>query len=129
MGVARMLKFDDVLKLRGDGGVEAMGPVDPKQEHIIELCAWVFQRRSSDAAATEMGTLHGDHHGGGHGGTGHVKIVHENGQDKWQLPLGRVGDEELKPGDAFGVAVAITHNASGEQTVVWWGHPLELAKA
>jgi hypothetical protein len=122
-----MLKFDDVLKLEGDGKVVAQGPVDPKNEHIIELCAWVFQRRSSDAAATEMGTLHGGHHGGP--GGNHVKIVHENGQDKWRLELGQVGDEKLDAGDAFGVAVAITHNEDDQQTVVWWGHPLELAKS
>lgn len=125
-----MLKFDDVLKLEGDGDVVAMGPVDASEEHIIELCAWVFQRRSSDAAATEMGALHDEPHGGGHGAPhgGHVHIVHENGQDKWKMALGRIGDEKLEAGDAFGVAVAITRNGDGEQTVVWWGHPLELAK-
>jgi hypothetical protein len=126
MGAGPMLKFDDVLKLERNGKVVAQGPVDPSKEHIIELCAWVYQHHSAtDAAATEMGTLEGGHHGGG---AGHVKIVREGGQDKWRLELGQVGDEKLDAGEAFGVAVAITHNDDDEQTVVWWGHPLELAK-
>lgn len=122
-----MLRFDDVLTLKDDGGVEAMGPLDPSKEDIVELCAWVFQRRRlKDAAATEMATTE-SHHVTTTGG--HVEVFKdEGGRDKWRLPLVQVGDEQLAEGDAFGVAVAVTRQGSEEQTVVWWGHPLVLTR-
>jgi len=45
--------------------------------------------------------------------------------DKWTLPLAKVGDELLAAGDAFAVAVAMIRE-SGNQRVVWWGHPVRL---
>jgi len=68
-----MLRFDDVLELKnvpveeGEAVIDAMGPLNPSEEVMIELCAWVFQRGEHDAAATEM-TTGGEHHETAHGG-------------------------------------------------------------
>jgi hypothetical protein len=108
-----MVRFDDVLRLTGDGGVDAKGPIDPNEE-MVELCAWVFQRGDDDAAATEMSTT------GGH-------LEFPSGPPrKWRMLLGRVGDVDLQPGEAFAVAVALMKNRAGKQRIVWWGHPLTL---
>jgi|SRR5215217_78484 len=112
-----MLKFDDVLKLKGDGDVEASGPVDSGKEVIVDLCAWVFQRDDKDAAATEM-TVEGHHMRG----EGELKITGNH----WSMELMKVGDgESLKAGNAFGVAVAMIKE-NGKERVLWWGHPLTL---
>jgi hypothetical protein len=125
-----MLKFDDVLQLRNEGEVvvEATGPLDPSEEEMVELCAWVFQRGADDAAATEMTTGH-DHATAG--GT-HLELFKDpDGQDHWKLPLRQVGQEPLVAGDAFGVAVAMMRDRtqSDQQRVVWWGHPVKLTAA
>jgi hypothetical protein len=109
-----MLRFDDVLRLIGDGGVIGQGPLDPQDEELLELCAWVFQRSDSDAAATEMTTT-----------GGHLEFP-TGPPPKWRMELGRVGDGDLQPGDAFAVAVALTRNREGRQRVAWWGHPVRL---
>src|SRR3954463_7761125 len=58
-GGAMPVKFEDTLRLTGDGKVMAAGPRD-KDDDIKDLCAWVYQRRGSDdAAATEMTTAGG----------------------------------------------------------------------
>lgn len=111
-----MVKFDDVLKVDGDGKVVAGGPVDTAKETIVDLCAWVYQRGDKDAAATEM-HIH-DHHAPGEG----ELLVAD---DHWSMTLARVGDERLKPGDAFAVAVAMI-GEKGKQEVIWWGHPVKL---
>ena len=126
-----MLKFDDVLTVKTDGRVEAMGPVDLEKEEVVELCAWVFQRRDKkDAAVTEMATPEGHPHT--HGSGTDLKVgPDKHGKGKWKLPLGKVGQgpEKLEAGEAFGVAVAMTKKkGSDEQVVVWWGHPLELVQ-
>jgi len=121
-----MLKFDEKLKLNGRGGVFASGPVDPSKEKIVELCAWVFQRRDNDAAATEM--THDAHHllKGEHLGKGMGEL--EVGTDHWSMELAQVGEgEPLDEGEAFAVAVAMT-SENGKQRVVWWGHPVELKR-
>lgn len=127
-----MLKFDDVLTVRTDGSVEAMGPVDLATEEVVELCAWVFQRRDKkDVAVTEMATPEGHSHPRGGSGTDLQVGPDKNGKGKWKLPLGKVGQgaEKLEAGEAFGVAVAMTKKkGSDEQVVVWWGHPLELVQ-
>jgi hypothetical protein len=126
-----MLKFDDELIVQTDGSVEAMGPVDLEKEEVVELCAWVFQRRDKkDAAVTEMATPEGHPHGRG-SGTDLKVVPDKNGKGKWKLPLGKVGQgpEKLEAGEAFGVAVAMTKKkGTDEQVVVWWGHPLELVQ-
>ena len=126
-----MLKFDDVLTVQTDGSVEAMGPVDLATDEVVELCAWVFQRRDKkDAAVTEMATPEGHPHTRG-SGTDLQVGPDKNGKGKWKLPLGKVGQgaEKLEAGEAFGVAVAMTKKkGSDEQVVVWWGHPLELVQ-
>jgi hypothetical protein len=130
-----MLRFDDVLELKnvpveeGEAVIDAMGPLDPSEEVMIELCAWVFQRGEHDAAATEM-TTGGAHHETAHGG--HIEFFEgADGQNRWKLPLRQVGDEPLEPGAAFGVAVAMLRmtNEDDQQRVVWWGHPLMLTAA
>jgi hypothetical protein len=127
-----MLRFDDVLELKqapvpeGEPVIDAMGPLEGTQDDMIELCAWVFQRGEHDAAATEMTTGKG-HHETAHGN--HVEFFEgDDGRERWKLPLRQVGEEELAPGDAFGVAVAMLRVPSGgtHQRVVWWGHPLTL---
>jgi hypothetical protein len=130
-----MLRFDDVLELKKAPVeedmpvIDAMGPLDGSEEHMIELCAWIFQRGEHDAAATEM-TTGKAHHETAHGG--HVEFFDgDDGQPRWRLPLRQVGEEQLKPGDAFGVAVAMLRmtNEGDQQRVVWWGHPLTLTAA
>jgi hypothetical protein len=123
-----MVKFDDVLQLRKDGAVvlDATGPLEPSEEQMVELCAWVFQRGGNDAAATEMTT--GDHHETA--GGDHLEFFKDpDGRDHWRLHLRQVGAEPLVPGDAFGVAVAMMKNEHDQQRVVWWGHPVQLAEA
>jgi hypothetical protein len=127
-----MLKFDEALKLSGDGGVDAKGPLGPHDE-LVELCAWVFQQSDptgDTAAATEMGVLE-THHGGDHGTGDHVQIVEEGGQRKWRLQLAAVGGStaRLVAGEAFGVAVAMFRNEGGTDQVMWWGHPVQLEEA
>lgn len=42
-----MLRFDDVLELKqapveeGKPVIDAIGPLDGSEEHMIELCAWI----------------------------------------------------------------------------------------
>jgi hypothetical protein len=109
-----MVRFDDVLGLTGDGGVDAQGPLDPPNETLVELCAWVFQRGDDDAAATEMTTTGG-------------KLQSPVGSPpKWRMRLEKVGNVDLQPGDAFAVAVALMKNGAGKQRIVWWGHPVTL---
>ena len=125
-----MVKFDDVLQLKKESVVvvEATGPLNPSEEEMVELCAWVFQRGEEDAAATEMTT--GDHHETPAGN--HLEFFKDpDGKDHWKLPLRQVGNEPLVAGDAFGVAVAMMKmkNQSDQQRVVWWGHPVKLAAA
>ena len=129
-----MLRFDDVLELKkapveeGKPVIDAVGPLDGSEEHMIELCAWIFQRGEHDAAATEM-TTGKDHHETAHGN--HVEFFEgADGQSRWRLPLRQVGDEPLEAGDAFGVAVAMLRmtNEGDQQRVVWWGHPLTLTE-
>jgi hypothetical protein len=112
-----MLRFHDVLEVDPDGLVIATGPRDSATDEIVDLCAWVFQRGEHDAASTEMT------HDGQHLliGEGELAVA----GDKWTLPLGKVGDKALEPGDAFAVAVALLKE-SGKQRVVWWGHPVKL---
>lgn len=112
-----MVRFDDVLRLTGiDGGVDARGPLDPN-ETMLELCAWVFQRRDDDAAATEMSTTGGE-------------IEFPPGDPrKWRMVLSKVGNATLAEGEAFAVAVALMKNADGNQRIVWWGHPVTLIGA
>jgi hypothetical protein len=112
-----MVRFDDVLTLTGDGGVDAQGPLDPPNEEVLELCAWVFQRSDTDSAATEMSTT-----------GGHLESL-PGPPPKWRMVLGKVGDTELVEGDAFAVAVALMRNRDGNQRVVWWGHPVTLVGA
>jgi hypothetical protein len=127
-----MLRFDDVLELKqapvkeGETVIDAMGPLDGSEEHMIELCAWIFQRGEHDAAATEM-TTGGDGHETAHGDHMHF-FLGPDGQQRWKLPLRQVGDKPLEAGDAFGVAVAML-NEDDQQRVVWWGHPLTLTEA
>ena len=127
-----MLRFDDVLELKkapveeGKPVIDAVGPLDGSEEHMIELCAWIFQRGEHDAAATEM-TTGGDGHETAHGDHMHF-FLGPDGQQRWKLPLRQVGDKPLKAGDAFGVAVAML-NEDDQQRVVWWGHPLTLTEA
>jgi hypothetical protein len=103
------VRFDDLLHL-STAGVVAEGPVDPG-ETVVEMCAWVFQRGENDAAATEMTTTGG-------------KLVLSPG--RWKLPLAKVGQFDVVPGQAFAVAVALMKDADGKQRVVWWGHPVDL---
>jgi hypothetical protein len=125
--VARMVKFDPELKVEEDGVVVASGPVNSEQEEIVELCAWVFQRGATDAAVTEM--THQDEHGNHHAlkGDGELKVD----GNTWKMGLARVGKEPMAAGQkAFAVAVAmIKDKKSGNQEVIWWGHPVELKKA
>lgn len=127
-----MLRFDDVLELKkapveeGKPVIDATGPLEGSEEHMIELCAWIFQRGEHDAAATEMTTGKG-HHETAHGN--HVEFFEgDDGEPRWRLPLRQVGEKPLEAGDAFGVAVAMlkTTNEKDQQRVVWWGHPLTL---
>jgi len=121
-----MLKFDQKLNLNDSGGVFARGPVNPSEEEIVELCAWVFQRRDSDAAATEM--THDAHHllKGEHLGKGKGEL--KVGKNHWSMELAKVGEgKPLGLGEAFAVAVAMTKK-NGKQQVVWWGHPVELKR-
>jgi hypothetical protein len=129
-----MLRFDDVLELKkapvevGKPVIDAMGPLDGSEEHMIELCAWIFQRGEHDAAATEMTTGEGQHETA-HGD--HVEFFEgADGRPRWKLPLRQVGNEPLEAGDAFGVAVAMLRmtNEDDQQRVVWWGHPLTLTE-
>jgi hypothetical protein len=113
IGGGSMVRFDDVLRLKGDGGVVAQGPLDPQDEELLELCAWVFQRSDDDAAATEMTTT-----------GGHLEFP-SGPPPKWKMVLGKVGNADLQPGDAFAVAVALM-KIRGNQRVVWWGHPITL---
>ena len=122
-----MVKFDPTLTLKENGVVVASGPVNEKKEQIIELCAWVFQRGASDAAVTEM--THQDEHGKHHSfkGDGELKVE----GNKWRMDLARVGEQPMAAGqDAFAVAVAMIKDLdSGDQQVIWWGHPVELETA
>jgi hypothetical protein len=122
-----MVKFDPELKVEEDGVVVASGPVNSEQEEIVELCAWVFQRGATDAAVTEM--THQDEHGNHHAlkGDGELKVD----GNTWKMGLARVGKEPMAAGQkAFAVAVAmIKDKKSGNQEVIWWGHPVELKKA
>jgi hypothetical protein len=113
-----MLRFHDVLEVDPDGLVIATGPLEPATDEIVDLCAWVFQRGDHDAASTEMTHDHGAHL---LIGEGELAVA----GDKWTLPLGKIGDEALEPGDAFAVAVALLKE-NGKQRVVWWGHPVKL---
>ncbi len=129
-----MLRFDEVLELNKDSAeaahegkvvLDATGPIDQSEEEMIELCAWVFQRGTHDAAATEM-TINENHETAG---GGHLHIVPgEDGKDRWQMPLRQVGDAELHAGEAFGVAVALMKmkKEDNQQRVLWWGHPVRL---
>jgi hypothetical protein len=51
--------------------------------------------------------------------------------DHWFLKLGKIGNGKMSPGeDAFAVAVAmIEDKRSGNQQVIWWGHPVKLDAA
>ena len=123
-----MVKFDEVLKVKDGGVVVASGPVDSSKEEIVELCAWVFQRDgSTDSAVTEM-THHDD--------DGHAHLLKGDGElkvegNKWMMDLAKVGEKPMRPGqDAFAVAVAmIEDKQTGDQQVVWWGHPVSLGAA
>ncbi len=107
-----MVRFDDVLELTADGGVDAKGPLDA-DETMKELCAWVFQEQDENqAAATEMTTTDGP--------------IDTSIRGKWRFRLGKVGDYDLREGPAFAVAVALIRDAHDKQTVVWWGHPITL---
>jgi hypothetical protein len=110
-------KFDEVLQLRGDGGVLAAGPRD-KSDNIKELCAWVYQRQGSqDAAATEMTRTGG-------------KLKQPNGQHpKWEMELGKVPDDgqlELRAGSAQALAVALIQDGRGNLGVLFWGETVDL---
>jgi hypothetical protein len=111
-----MVRFDDVLRLAGDGSVDAQGPLDGPNEEMLELCAWVFQRSGTDAAATEMSTT-----------GGHLEFP-PGPPPKWRMVLGKVGDADLVEGDAFAIAVALLKQ-DGNQRVVWRGHPVTLVGA
>ncbi len=115
------VRFDDELNVRAPGtngpqdpgGVDGAGPKDPG-ETVLEMCAWVFQKQgASDLAATEMTT------------TGAPLTQTPT---TWSLPLGTLakGIGALGTGDAFAVAVALVKEATGEQKVIWWGHPVTL---
>jgi hypothetical protein len=122
-----MVKFDEELTVEDSGVVVASGPFDPANEEIIELCAWVFQRDADDAAndvaATEMTDHHGNHH---HLLKGDGELTIEG--NHWRLPIARVGQGDLRPGEAFAVAVAMIKE-KGKQRVIWWGHPVMLKAA
>lgn len=122
-----MVKFDPELTVDKEGVVVASGPVNEKKEKIIELCAWVFQRGATDAAVTEM--THQDEHGNHHLFKGDGELTVE--KNKWTMALARVGQKEMAAGqDAFAVAVAMIEDLdSGDQQVMWWGHPVELVDA
>ena len=122
-----MVKFDPELKVEEDGVVVASGPVNSEKEKIIELCAWVFQRGATDAAVTEM--THQDEDGNHHAlkGDGELKVE----GNKWEMDLAKVGQKTMAAGqEAFAVAVAMIEDLnSGDQQVIWWGHPVELVDA
>jgi hypothetical protein len=122
-----MVKFENKLEVDGDGRVIAKGPFDPNSEKIIELCAWVFQRKGNkDAAVTEM--THQDVHGNHHTLTGEGELDTVSVPGEWSMKLAKIGKGDMKSGqDAFAVAVAMIENKkTGDQQVVWWGHPVEL---
>jgi hypothetical protein len=124
-----MVKFEPELTVE-NGGVIAKGPFDPDNEEIIELCAWVFQRDGSkDAAVTEM--THQDEHGDHHAFKGDGELKTDEETKEWSMKLAKVGKEPMKPGqDAFAVAVAmIEDKKTGDQQVIWWGHPVRLLGA
>src|SRR5262245_6881256 len=126
-----MLKFDDALTVEG-GVVIATGPFDPEKERIIELCAWVYQRDEddrNDRAATEMT----EHREGVHNRLRHKdhdELGSFKGKDDkvhWRLPIGKVGDGNMREGEAFAVAVAMIEDRDKhQQRVIWWGHPVML---
>jgi hypothetical protein len=124
-------KFDDLLFLMPDGGVDARGPKEPGDE-ILELCAWVyqrgecgeeFQRGDNDAAATEMTTLKPELK---------ADLMPDGiSGERWHLPLGRIPEPPapapaLEPGAAFAIAVSLLKTVQGKQRLVWWGHPVTL---
>jgi len=134
-----MLKFDEELTVKG-GVVTATGPYDPSKEKIIELCAWVFQPDEDErnvCGATEMTNHHGNAHhllrqkAGAEAdpeGDAELKYFEDpSGNHHWKLPIGRVGDGDMRAGEAFAVAVAmIKDTVKDQQRVIWWGHPVML---
>lgn len=117
------IKFDPELTWFSDpsdpknpdkNGVEAAGPLSPGEE-IKEICAWVYQRSGgNEAAATEMTT------------TPEGKAKFEQSQGRWKLPLAQISETNFREAPAFAVAMALLLDASGNENVVWWGHPVEL---
>ena len=122
------VRFHDQLNVRDPGtngpedpgGVDATGPKGPG-ETVLEMCAWVFRQQGADhVAATEMTT---------NAPPGTLIQNPPDTQiplDTWRLPLGTLGSVALGTGDAFAVAVALVKEATGEQKVIWWGHPVTL---
>lgn len=111
------VKFEETLRLTGDGKVMAAGPRD-KDDDIKDLCAWVYQRRGSDdAAATEMTTAGG-------------KLKQPDGHHpRWEMELGKVPEDsqlELEPGWADAVAVASILDGAGHTRVFVWSETVML---
>jgi len=111
------VKFEETLRLTGGGKVMAVGPRD-KDDNILELCAWVYQRSGADdAAATEMTTTGG-------------KLKQPDGHNpRWEMELAKVpedGQLELEPGWAHAVAVALILDGAGHTGVFVWGETVML---
>ena len=117
------IKFDPELTWFSDpdepddpekNGVDAAGPLSD-EEFIKEICAWVYQRNSgNEAAATEMTTTKGG------------KEKFRQGKGRWTLTLSKISKTPFRDAPAFAVAMALLLDGSGNENVVWWGHPIEL---
>ena len=115
------IKFFDELTWSGAPSVkkktfvDAGGPITGG-ETIQEVCAWVYQRSGgNEAAATEMTT------------TPEGKNQFDDSvAGRWKLRLTQISDTGFRDAPAFAVAMALLLDASGNERVVWWGHPIEL---
>ena len=122
-------QFDEVLRLRPDGLVEAAGPIslkkdDPKKppDTVMEMCVWVVQANAASNAMTgpdpEADPADPDLPSG--------KLAVAN--DRWRLVLPPMGDARLADGAATAVAIGVRMDMeNNQQKALLWVQPVTLA--
>jgi hypothetical protein len=103
--------FESPLKIDSSGHVLPTGPLDmPKGETVNRVSAWVYQLKADGTGAVCIAAQTAGFNPSDTKWTGNSATAFHQGQ--------------FQPGQATGLALAISTDSSGATKVFWWGETI-----